>query len=245
MPQLKDFLETYVYPIIQNHQFALYVAAIVIALAVYLILKISHRRNQSIRVFDNQAGHVDVSNRALFELIHSACKQISSVYKPRICFKTSRAKLTISIKFKLEEGVYLSDTSAMLQTKIKDTLREMLNIEKTILVNTMVTGFLSKSKTKTAQNTPAVEQLYERKLTTEPSDKQQPNLQESSQELETKNQEEAVEPEEEKCPPFSVSSKQQQTDASDKEPLDSQANESAETDNIEQEQTKAETYKTD
>jgi len=141
--QWQNFLETYIHPFVNDPHFTPYISILggVVVFAVILFI-LSRRSNRSIRVFDNQAGHVHVSNKALSELVSSACKRIGSIHKSRAYFKTSRGKLHILVKLKLEEGKRLAEVSDILQNQLKRTLRDTLSIEKTVLINVVVTGFV-------------------------------------------------------------------------------------------------------
>lgn len=145
--QWNHLLETYIQPLANDPQFTLY-ASIVgsVILVAFMLLFAARRSGRSIRVFDNQAGHIDVSNKALYELINSACNQVPAVHKPRVRFNSARTKLSIIVKFKLAEGNTLPEISAVLQNQIKQTLQDTLSIQKTILVNPMVTGFVPATK---------------------------------------------------------------------------------------------------
>lgn len=146
--QWNAFLETYIQPLASDPQFVFYALILCAVLLVAVMVNIALRRScRAIRVFDNQAGQVNVSNKALYELINSACLQVNAVHKPRVRFKTSRTKLNILVKFKLAEGTVLADISGELQNQIKRTLQETLNIQKTILINPTVTGFVPAAKT--------------------------------------------------------------------------------------------------
>lgn len=182
-----QFSENYIYPIIHDPQFNYFYLigaclAVAIALAILIGLR---RRSRAIRVFDNQAGHIHVSNRALADLVKSACEKVGSVHKPHVRFSVQRGKLHLSVKLKLEEGKRLAEVSAALQAQLTNTLQETLSIEKIGRIDIIVTGFIKAPQGKvqkldsnessltpsTSQTTPIPVTLSEPEPKPEPEDK--------------------------------------------------------------------------
>ena len=137
------FTDRFVVPFTQSNDYAAYllVAALVMLLWVVLLVKLRHFRKE-IRIFDNQVGGVQISNRALSQLIYSTCAKIDSVHKPKVKFQTKRDKLNLVVRFKSEEGKRVQDIVTALQSKLNNTLQEILSIEKTGRIDVIVTGFM-------------------------------------------------------------------------------------------------------
>ena len=114
------------------------------ALLLIVLFALKGKRN-AVRVFRNTSGCVYVSNKALSELLLGICAGADAVHKARVRFKMKRGKLHFFVQLKLEEGHRLSDTIPALQTRLTQTLQDLLSLEKIGHVDVKVVGFLKNS----------------------------------------------------------------------------------------------------
>ena len=114
------------------------------ALAAFVLLvlyrKIKNFR-KPIRLFDNRAGVVEVSRKALDELVQSVCYSLGALNRPDVDIYTRRGRLCMSVSLKLESGQKLTDATAEIQSALTSAFREHLGVEKLGRIDVRVLGF--------------------------------------------------------------------------------------------------------
>ena len=114
------------------------------ALALFILLliirKIKNYR-KPIKLFDNRVGVVEVSRKALDELVQSVCYSLGALNRPDVDIYTRRGRLCMSVSLKLESGQKLTDATAEIQTALTSAFREHLGVEKLGRIDVRVLGF--------------------------------------------------------------------------------------------------------
>lgn len=115
-----------------------------IALAAFILLiilrKIKNYR-KPIKLFDNRVGVVEVSRKALDELVQSVCYSLGALNRPDVDIYTRRGRLCMSVSLKLESGQKLTDATAEIQSALTSAFREHLGVEKLGRIDVRVLGF--------------------------------------------------------------------------------------------------------
>ena len=124
----------------QPHAPALLGSALGVFVLLILIRKFKKRR-KPIKLFDNRAGVVEVSRKALDELVQSVCYSLGALNRPDVKIYTVRGRLCMSVALKLESGQRLTDATAEIQTALTSAFREHLGIEKLGRIDVKVIGF--------------------------------------------------------------------------------------------------------
>ncbi len=109
-------------------------------LLLILYRKIKNFR-KPIKLFDNRAGVVEVSRKALDELVQSVCYSLGALNRPDVKISTVRGRLCMSVSLKLESGQKLTDATSEVQTALTSAFREHLGVEKLGRIDVKVTGF--------------------------------------------------------------------------------------------------------
>ena len=113
-----------------------YVKELILAVAVllaiaFIILKI-RKRFAPIKLFNNSAGVVTVTPRALNELVQSVCYSMGTTNRPSVKIFQRRGRLCMQVAIRLEMGQKLSDVSATLQDELTNACREHLGVAKPV-----------------------------------------------------------------------------------------------------------------
>ncbi len=115
-----------------------------IALGTFLLLiliwKIKARR-RDIKLFNNNAGTVRVSQRALDELVQSVCYSLGALNRPDVKIYTKRGKLCMKVALRLESGQALTTATDKIQTALTYAFREHLGVEKLGNIDVKIIGF--------------------------------------------------------------------------------------------------------
>ena len=114
------------------------------ALAARVLLVIIRKAKAAyrpIKLFDNRAGVVEVSRKALDELVQSVCYSLGALNRPDVKIYTRRGRLCMNVALKLESGQSLTDATAQIQTALTSAFREHLGVEKLGRIDVRVTGF--------------------------------------------------------------------------------------------------------
>ena len=114
--------------------------ALVAFILLLLYRKIKNFR-KPIRLFDNRAGVVEVSRKALDELVQSVCYSLGALNRPDVSIYTKRGKLCMNVALKLESGQKLTDATSEIQSALTSAFREHLGVEKLGRIDVRVTGF--------------------------------------------------------------------------------------------------------
>ncbi len=115
-----------------------------IAIGILVLLILVRRFNacrKPIKLFDNRAGVVEVSRKALDELVQSVCYSLGALNRPEVEIYTRRGRLGMSVSLKLESGQKLTDATAEIQNALTSAFREHLGVEKLGRIDVKVTGF--------------------------------------------------------------------------------------------------------
>jgi len=111
------------------------------ALALLVIIRKAKAAYRPIKLFDNRAGVVEVSRKALDELVQSVCYSLGALNRPDVKIYTRRGRLCMNVALKLESGQSLTDATAQIQTALTSAFREHLGVEKLGRIDVRVTGF--------------------------------------------------------------------------------------------------------
>ncbi|MEM9226715.1 MAG: alkaline shock response membrane anchor protein AmaP [Verrucomicrobiota bacterium] len=129
--KIGDYLQNNIVPLFQDR---VLVATFAILLLVFLYLLILVRRRMSpIRVSRTHSGRIQVSRKAIRELVYSAARHITTTSKPRVRLRKTRGKLHIVVRLRLTDQERLSDIASRLQTRVEDVLHDSLSIERRTL----------------------------------------------------------------------------------------------------------------
>ena len=109
--------------------------------ALVLIIRKAKAAYRPIKLFDNRAGVVEVSRKALDELVQSVCYSLGALNRPDVKIYTRRGRLCMNVALKLESGQSLTDATAQIQTALTSAFREHLGVEKLGRIDVRVTGF--------------------------------------------------------------------------------------------------------
>lgn len=115
-----------------------------IALGAFILLIIIRKIKKALRpikLFDNRAGVVEVSRKALDELVQSVCYSLGALNRPDVKIYTRRGRLCMNVSLKLESGQSLTDATSEIQTALSSAFREHLGVEKLGRIDVRVTGF--------------------------------------------------------------------------------------------------------
>lgn len=111
------------------------------ALVLLVIIRKAKAAYRPIKLFDNRAGVVEVSRKALDELVQSVCYSLGALNRPDVKIYTRRRRLCMNVALKLESGQSLTDATAQIQTALTSAFREHLGVEKLGRIDVRVTGF--------------------------------------------------------------------------------------------------------
>ena len=111
------------------------------ALVLLVIIRKAKAAYRPIKLFDNRAGVVEVSRKALDELVQSVCYSLDALNRPDVKIYTRRGRLCMNVALKLESGQSLTDATAQIQTALTSAFREHLGVEKLGRIDVRVTGF--------------------------------------------------------------------------------------------------------
>ena len=111
------------------------------ALVLLVIIRKAKAAYRPIKLFDNRAGVVEVSRKALDELVQSVCYSLGALNRPDVKIYTRRGKLCMNVSLKLESGQKLTDATSEVQTALTTAFREHLGVEKLGRIDVRITGF--------------------------------------------------------------------------------------------------------
>ncbi len=115
--------------------------AAALAFALLLAVRKIKKSRKPIKLFDNRAGVVEVSRKALDELVQSVCYSLGALNRPDVKIYTRRGKLCMNVSLKLESGQKLTDATSEVQTALTTAFREHLGVEKLGRIDVRITGF--------------------------------------------------------------------------------------------------------
>ncbi len=115
----------------------------VAASAVVLLVLMRKIRNhfKPIKLFNNRVGEVEVSRKALDELVQSVCYSLGALNRPDVKIYIKRGKLCMTVSLKLESGQKLTDATGEIQTALTSAFREHMGVEKLGKIDVRVLGF--------------------------------------------------------------------------------------------------------
>lgn len=125
-------------------------AAIVCLIALLIVIRCLKKKFAPIKLFNNSAGLITVTPKALDELVQSVCYSMGALNRPSVKIYVRRGKLCMLVSLKLEMGQKLSEVSAELQDELTKACREHLGVEKLGAIDVRIKGFkgiLSKPQT--------------------------------------------------------------------------------------------------
>ena len=111
------------------------------AFILLIILRKIKNYRKPIKLFDNRVGVVEVSRKALDELVQSVCYSLGALNRPDVDIYTRRGRLCMSVSLKLESGQKLTDATAEIQSALTSAFREHLGVEKLGRIDVRVLGF--------------------------------------------------------------------------------------------------------
>lgn len=113
-------------------------AAIAVLLTVFGKIR---RHFKPIKLFNNRAGEVEVSRKALDELVQSVCYSLGALNRPSVKIFLKRGKLCMTVALKLESGQTLTSATGEIQQALTTAFREHLGVEKLGKIDVRVIGF--------------------------------------------------------------------------------------------------------
>lgn len=118
-----------------------FLLVLLIAIFVLIVIRKIRKRFAPIRLFNNSAGVVSVTPRALNELVQSVCYSMGTTNRPSVKIYEKRGRLCMQVTIKLEMGQKLADVSATLQDELTNACREHLGVEKLGRIDVRIKGF--------------------------------------------------------------------------------------------------------
>lgn len=115
--------------------------AIAALLVLLFIIRAVRKRYAPVKLFNNSAGVVTVTPKALDELVQSVCYSMGALNRPSVKIYTRRGRLSLTISLKLETGQKLSEVSSAIQEEMTNALREHLGVEKLGRIDVKIKGF--------------------------------------------------------------------------------------------------------
>lgn len=112
-----------------------------VAFVLLVLLRKFKGRYKPIKLFDNRAGVVEVSRKALDELVQSVCYSLGALNRPDVKIYSLRGRLCMSVSLKLESGQRLTEATSEIQTALTSAFREHLGVEKLGRIDVKITGF--------------------------------------------------------------------------------------------------------
>lgn len=127
---------------LQNFAEAQFIALLILAAVLILLLVVSLRRQpKHIVAYGTDEGEVWVTRSAIIELIKTTCEQLPSVQKPSVKMRTKGGLTHFSIAFKLASNGQLKLIESALQTQLRQALQENFGLQNLGKINLIATGF--------------------------------------------------------------------------------------------------------
>ncbi len=111
------------------------------AFVLLVILRKIRNHFKPIKLFNNRVGEVEVSRKALDELVQSVCYSLGALNRPDVKIYIKRGKLCMSVSLKLESGQKLTDATGEIQTALTSAFREHMGVEKLGKIDVRILGF--------------------------------------------------------------------------------------------------------
>lgn len=157
MDTLIQKIQSAVQSLWQNPLLCGVLAALVLIIFGWLLFRCK-RRKRIIPAFKNDFGHVEVSRRAIYELIKNICAQTDSISRVRTRVWRHRGVIKISLRLRLQNGgSRLSEVAAHFQDRLTSALREYLSIENIGSVDVLVTDVKGAPRGKKVSTAPTEE----------------------------------------------------------------------------------------
>ena len=118
--------------------------AAAIVLFLFILWIAARRQPASIVAFDSPNGEIRVARTAISELVQRTGNTMSTVGKCSTLVRTRGGSLHIEVRIKLLAGSKLNEVSSELQSRLSNTLRENLAIDKLAGIDVVVVGFTGK-----------------------------------------------------------------------------------------------------
>lgn len=116
-------------------------AAVAVLIAVWVALRKIRGHFRPIKLFNNRVGEVEVSRKALNELVQSVCYSLGALNRPDVKIYTKRGRLCMVVSLKLESGQKLTDATGEIQQALTTAFREHMGVEKLGKIDVRVLGF--------------------------------------------------------------------------------------------------------
>ena len=111
------------------------------AFVLLIIWRKIHNHFKPIKLYNNRVGEVEVSRRALDELVQSVCYSLGALNRPDVKIYIKRGKLCMIVSLKLESGQKLTDATGEIQTALTSAFREHMGVEKLGKIDVHILGF--------------------------------------------------------------------------------------------------------
>ncbi len=116
--------------------------AICLVLIIFMVIWRKIRNYyKPIKLFNNRVGEVEVSRKALDELVQSVCYSLGALNRPDVKIYTRRGHLCMIVSLKLESGQKLTDATGEIQNALTSAFREHMGVEKLGKIDVRVLGF--------------------------------------------------------------------------------------------------------
>jgi len=94
-----------------------------------------------IKLFNNSLGVVEVSRKALDELVQNVCYKLGALSKPKVKIFVKRGRLSVKVSLKIEGNQMLAEVSSQIQEDLVRKFRDHLGVEKLGSIDVSITGF--------------------------------------------------------------------------------------------------------
>lgn len=111
-------------------------------LTLWLIVRILKRRYAAIKIFQTDSGNIEITRRALHNIVYNACAQVHMTHTPKICARILKGKLHLEIAIKLGSDQRLLEIATLLQDSIVQTLSRNLGMENLGRINVKMVDFI-------------------------------------------------------------------------------------------------------
>jgi len=118
-----------------------FLIAIAALITLLIIVRKIRKHFSPIRLFSTTVGSVEVSRKALDELVQNVCYNLGILSKSKVKIFTKRGRLSLKISLKIEGNQMLADISSRIQEELVRKFRDHLGVEKLGSINVSITGF--------------------------------------------------------------------------------------------------------
>ena len=120
----------------------LYFYAIGVFLLLFLILfSILRLKKELISIFADDNGNVQITHKALHELVGKSCEEIPGVFAPSTSIFTKRGSVRLSVRIRIKKDCNIKEIRSKLQDSIEKTMIQDLNFNNFEGCDIVIKGF--------------------------------------------------------------------------------------------------------